>query len=196
MIFVTVGTQLPFDRLISAIDAWAGADKDREVFAQIGPSRLRPRNIQSAEFVSPHECTARMLAASVVVAHAGMGTILTALEMGKPLLVMPRRAALGEHRNDHQLATARRFADGRSVAMALDESDLTERLAAMDGAGPVEQISRAAPDDFVAGLRAFIIGDELQAAVAPAASSPGDASTPSLTPSAPTLAGRCRAHGS
>ena len=49
-----------------------------------------------------------MDAAAAIVAHAGMGTILTALETGKRLLVMPRRAALGEHRNDHQLATVSR----------------------------------------------------------------------------------------
>ena len=61
--------------------------------------------------MSPKECTDRMVAADAIIAHAGMGTILTALEMGKPLLVMPRRAELGEHRNDHQLATAMRFAD-------------------------------------------------------------------------------------
>jgi UDP-N-acetylglucosamine transferase subunit ALG13 len=110
VIFVTVGTQVAFDRLITAVDEWAGAAVGREVFAQIGPTRLRPRHIEYAPFVSPQECTERMLAAKAIVAHAGMGTILTALEMGKPLLVMPRRAALGEHRNDHQLATAHRFA--------------------------------------------------------------------------------------
>ncbi len=59
-----------------------------------------------------------MQAATAIVAHAGMGTILTALEMGKPLLVMPRRAALGEHRNDHQLATASRFAELGRVKVA------------------------------------------------------------------------------
>ena len=35
MIFATVGTQLPFDRLIAAVDRWAGTRPGREVFAQI-----------------------------------------------------------------------------------------------------------------------------------------------------------------
>ena len=62
VIFVSVGTQLAFDRLIIAVDAWAARRLDREVFAQIGPSRLRPRHIQHAEFVSPKECSERMTA--------------------------------------------------------------------------------------------------------------------------------------
>ena len=69
-----------------------------------------------------------MVAADAIVAHAGMGTILTALELGKPLLVLPRRASLGEHRNEHQLATARRFADTGRLAVAFDESELAQRL--------------------------------------------------------------------
>ena len=32
-----------------------------------------------------------------MVGHAGMGTIITALQSAKPLLVLPRIGALGEH---------------------------------------------------------------------------------------------------
>ena len=35
MIFVTVGAQLPFDRLVDTVDAWAGRKGDTEVLAQI-----------------------------------------------------------------------------------------------------------------------------------------------------------------
>ena len=71
-----------------------------------------------------------------------MGTILTALELGKPLLVMPRRAALGEHRNDHQLATVRRFAELGSVEVALDESELALKL---DDLAPAHRSARDQP---------------------------------------------------
>lgn len=158
MIFVCVGTQLAFDRLIVAVDQWAGAEPGREVFAQIGPSRLRPRHIQHAEFVSPKECSERMTGADAVVAHAGIGTILTALELGKPLLVMPRRAEFGEHRNDHQLATARRFAELGSVSVAFDETELASRLDELDQVTARPQIGACAPEGLLAALRAFIIG--------------------------------------
>jgi UDP-N-acetylglucosamine transferase subunit ALG13 len=161
VIFVTVGTQLAFDRLITAVDEWAGAASGREVFAQIGPSRLRPRHIEHAQFVSPEECSERMLAAKAIVAHAGMGTILTALELGKPLLVMPRRADLGEHRNDHQLATAHRFAELGRVKAAFHEAELPLKLDELDRVAAQPRISPYAPDDFLASLRAFIVGQPL-----------------------------------
>ena len=87
-----------------------------------------------------------------------MGTILTALEIGKPLLVMPRRASLGEHRNEHQLATAHRFAEVGRVRVAFDEAALPLALDELDYVGTQPQISPYAPDAFVAALRAFIGG--------------------------------------
>jgi len=158
VIFVSVGTQLAFDRLITAVDDWAGTAPGRDVFAQIGPSRLRPQHIQHAEFVSPNECAERMMAANAVVAHAGIGTILSALELGKPLLVMPRRAEFGEHRNDHQLATARRFAELGRVSVAFDETELAGQLDELDRVAARPRISASAPETLLAALRAFIIG--------------------------------------
>jgi UDP-N-acetylglucosamine transferase subunit ALG13 len=159
VIFVTVGTQLPFDRLISAVDEWAGSAPGREVFAQIGPSRQAPRHIAHAQFVSPEECGERMAAADAIVAHAGIGTILTALELGKPTLVMPRRAELGEHRNDHQLATARRFAKLGKVNVAFDDTELAARLDELSDGPPLARIAHSAPVELLAGLRAFVLGE-------------------------------------
>src|ERR1700761_8685645 len=114
MIFVTVGTQLPFDRMIQAIDSWAAGRQFAEVFAQIGPAKYRPKNLAWAEFLDANECRKKTEEADVVVAHAGMGSILTALELGRPVIVMPRLSVLGEHRNDHQLDTAKKLlAQGR-----------------------------------------------------------------------------------
>ena len=124
MIFVTVGTQLPFDRMVRTIDQWAGARSYGEVFAQIGPAKYRPKNIPWAEFLDADECRRKIEQADVVVAHAGMGSILTALELGKPIVIMPRLSALGEHRNDHQLATAKRFLAQGRVIVAFDEHQL------------------------------------------------------------------------
>ncbi len=47
MIFLTVGTQLPFDRLVAAVDAWAARQPGQEVFGQIsdpGPAGYRPKH--------------------------------------------------------------------------------------------------------------------------------------------------------
>jgi UDP-N-acetylglucosamine transferase subunit ALG13 len=161
VIFVTVGTQLPFDRLVGAVDRWAATRADRAVFAQAGPTGLRPVAIAWERFVSPAECRERMRAADAIVAHAGMGTILTALELGTPIVVMPRRAALGEHRNDHQLATARRFAEHGSIAVAFDEEELHTRLDALGPGGATgarRRIGRHAEGPLIQALRTFIAG--------------------------------------
>jgi UDP-N-acetylglucosamine transferase subunit ALG13 len=189
LIFVTVGTQLAFDRLITAVDAWVGAAPDHEVFAQIGPSKLQPRHIDHAQFVAPEECAERIRGARAIVAHAGMGTILTALELGKPLLVMPRRAKLGEHRNDHQLATARRFAQQGRVKVAFDETELPALLDDLDRLAGQPPIGPYAPTEFIDGIRAFI-ADSLAAQPGEAAAHPGVAAYPRMSkkPFAPRVA--------
>ena len=158
MIFLTVGTQLPFDRLVGAVDRWAATRPGADVVAQVGPTALRPAAVAWERFLPPAECRERMRAADAIVAHAGMGTILSALELGTPIVVMPRAAALGEHRNDHQLATARRFAELGSVAVAFDEAELHARLDALGGLAAGGRIGSHAEGPLVEAVRTFIGG--------------------------------------
>ena len=88
MIFVTVGTQLPFDRLIRTMDGWANATGSN-VFAQVGPaSSYKPCHIRTRADLSPEAFDEAMDEARIIVAHAGMGTILSGLERGKPVIIM------------------------------------------------------------------------------------------------------------
>jgi UDP-N-acetylglucosamine transferase subunit ALG13 len=157
LIFVTVGTELPFDRLVRAVDFWAARNARQDLFAQIGKGGWEPQHFPFSHFVEPVEFVERFRAATLVVAHAGMGTILSALHYGKPLLVMPRRAALGEHRNDHQLATAQRLLEMGKINVAFDEDELQTKL---DRPGELEfattRIGPSAGDELISALRAFI----------------------------------------
>ena len=132
MIFVTVGAQLPFDRLVHTVDGWAKERGRDDVFAQIGASTSPPSHIGWERFLSPVDFQRKAREAHVIVAHAGMGSILTALDLGKPILVMPRRADLGEHRNDHQCATVDRLGRDVAIGLAANESELLERLERLD----------------------------------------------------------------
>lgn len=127
-IFVTVGTQGPFDRLVGAVDDWARRRGEPGVFAQIGRGGAPPSHIRWAETQTPAEFLDHVRSARAIVAHAGMGTIITALEHGKPILLLPRRAALGEQRNDHQLATARRFQALGKARVAYEAEDIPSEL--------------------------------------------------------------------
>jgi UDP-N-acetylglucosamine transferase subunit ALG13 len=128
VIFITVGGQLPFDRLVHAVDRWAAQQERTDVFAQIGKSSSPPKYIEWQRFLSPTEFQAKAREAEVIVAHAGIGSILTALELGKPIVLVPRRAQLGEHRNDHQWATVKYLRSSAGVVVAADEDELREQL--------------------------------------------------------------------
>lgn len=156
MIFVTVGTDLPFDRMVKVIDRWAREHGRADVFAQIGVGGWEPESISFAHFLQPPEFTERFKAASVIISHAGMGTILSALYHGKPILVMPKMARLGEHRNEHQLATARRMAELGGVHVAYDEHELRQRLDHLDELASGPRIGTYASDSLVSGIRGFI----------------------------------------
>jgi len=164
VIFVTVGAQMPFDRMVRAVDQWA-ADRDRnDIFAQIGPTQWRPNHISWAQFLDPQAFRQKVQEASVIVAHAGMGSILTALELGKPILVMPRRGDLKETRNDHQVATAKRFLEQGRVEVAFDEDELIKKLDQLDAIQSTEQISRYASPQLLEAVRGFIEGKAMNSA--------------------------------
>lgn len=156
MIFVTVGTQLPFDRLVCTVDAWAAQRGRHDIFAQIGSTPYRPSHIDWRQRLTPREFRAYAEAADAIVAHAGIGVVLTAIELARPLIVMPRRAELSEHRNDHQLATARQLSHYTGIHVVHDAAELHEwldtadRLARPEGPrdGPRERLLRC--------LRAFV----------------------------------------
>jgi UDP-N-acetylglucosamine transferase subunit ALG13 len=158
MIFVTVGSQEPFDRLISAVDEWARLRALSDVFAQIASSTLHPRHIQFTQFVEPPEFSRIMEETRIIVAHAGMGSIISALELGKPIVVMPRRAEFRETRNDHQVATAERFGAQGRIIVAMDENELPAKLDHALTLGETDRIQAQASPHLIATIRNFLEG--------------------------------------
>jgi UDP-N-acetylglucosamine transferase subunit ALG13 len=158
VIFVTVGSQMAFDRLVGAMDDWTAAQSDApEVFAQIGPSSLRPAAMRWSVALTPQEFDAAVDAASVIVAHAGMGSVLTAMEKGKVLVLMPRLGERQETRNDHQVATARWLASREGIFIAMDEHELPAVLATARAASQrTACIAPYASDRLIAALRSFV----------------------------------------
>lgn len=155
MIFVTVGHQMPFDRLIRAVDEWAAIAKRTDVFAQVGDSPIQPSHVQYQQFMTPDEFRQKMSEASVIVGHAGTGTIIAALQYRKPLLVLPRLAKLGETRNDHQIPTAKYFSEAGFILAAIDEADLISKMDEVERFTPPAQISDRASPQLLQTLREF-----------------------------------------
>lgn len=156
MIFVTVGTDLPFDRMMHVVDDWACDHGRRDVFAQIGEGGWEPEYIEFTHFLQPADFKRRFDEAALIISHAGMGTILTALLCGKPILVMPKRASLHEHRSEHQVATARCMRDRYGVQVAKDESQLMSILCCLPDLSAPVRIAPVATGPLIDSLRSFI----------------------------------------
>ncbi len=156
MIFVTVGSDVPFDRLVKIVDAWAERSGRSDVFAQIGNTTWKPSSIRFTQFLEPGEYAKCMQQARCVVAHAGMGTILTALEAGIPILVLPRRGHLGETRNDHQYATARHLSASGKITVAMDDAELATMLDNIDSILVRDRIGPHASSSLTDAIREFI----------------------------------------
>lgn len=131
MIFCTIGTQAPFDRFVQIVDEVA-ADLNEEVIAQVYKSRYKPKNIKTVNFLSPDKFQELFSSARMIVAHAGMGTIISAMTQQKPIIVFPRIAKLGEHRNEHQLATAEKMQELGYVYVANSAKELEKLLTSPD----------------------------------------------------------------
>lgn len=153
MIFITIGTQIPFDRLIEILDRIA-PDLDEEIYAQVLKGKYKPKHIKTLDFIEPDEFEKVFLQARLVVAHAGMGTILSSLRKSKPLIIFPRIASLGEHRNDHQSATARMIKEKNYAYVAMDERELRELL--HKDLRPLNSIGEFASESLIKSLKDFI----------------------------------------
>ncbi len=123
MIYLTVGTQLEFPRLVSSVDEWARG-KDENIIAQIGPDMCTYENMDTIDFVPPEQANSYFKQSELVIAHAGMGSIITACELQKNIIILPREFGLNEHRNNHQVATARKFSSLSNVHVAMDVNEL------------------------------------------------------------------------
>jgi UDP-N-acetylglucosamine transferase subunit ALG13 len=152
VIFVITGTQLPFPRLVGAMNRLA-PELDERVVAQIGPDPAVYPNLESCPTFAPGVFATLFQDARLIVAHAGIGTVLSARRYGKPLILIPRRHALGEHRNDHQVATARSLQGRPGLYLAWDEADLTDLTRRQDLVAMREE-----PGPAAGALTSFVTG--------------------------------------
>lgn len=156
MIFITVGTQAPFDRLIKAIDNIA-IYLDEPIIAQALNGNYRPKHFKTVGFLHPEEFDDYYNSATLVVAHAGMGSIISALTKNKILIIFPRKASLGEHRNEHQMATARYLGSMNLANVALEEDELQNLIFSRNNLKPCPTIGESASQSLIDSISSFIL---------------------------------------
>lgn len=128
LIFVTVGSHYQgFDRLIKKMDEIAGKI-DEKVVMQIGYTKYKPVNSQYFDFAEYSKIQKLNRDARIVVSHAGVGSILTALEQKKHLIIIPRLKKHGESIDDHQLEIAKELSVNSNVDVIYDVENLGDLL--------------------------------------------------------------------
>jgi UDP-N-acetylglucosamine transferase subunit ALG13 len=116
----TYGFRRLLDRLVEILPDGA------EVLWQTGVTDLDGLDIDGRMSVPSDELEAAIRAADVVIAHAGTGTALTSMRLGKRPVLVPRRARFDEHVDDHQLQTAELLA-GKGLALSVEVDELDEQ---------------------------------------------------------------------
>lgn len=163
MIFLTVGSELPFDRLVKAVDEWAQINNRKDIIGQIadpGPIGYWPGHIQWSKFISAEEYSRCFDEAELIISHAGMGSIIEAMLRKKPIIILPRRSKLKETRNDHQLSTAERFFTRKGIMVAEDENAIGPLLGNRETSLCHQQmadIGEFAEESLLQAIRGFIL---------------------------------------
>lgn len=126
MIFVILGTQkFQFNRLLEMLDNLVAQGIITEpICAQIGNSTYKPVNYDYQEFFTEAEFREKIAASDMIIAHGGLGSMMTSMKLDKKVIVVPRSVAFGEHVDDHQYQLAILFQEKGHVLMAENESQL------------------------------------------------------------------------
>ena len=111
-----------FERLIRHLHAVL--PREWSVLWQVGPSDVSDLGIATVVSLPAAELREEIAKADIVISHAGTGSILTALSLGKRPVVVPRRAAHGEHVDGHQDDLAD-YVAGAGLATVLEADAVT-----------------------------------------------------------------------
>ncbi|QFG69783.1 glycosyltransferase [Ornithinimicrobium pratense] len=126
-VVVIVGTErYPFSRALESVAR--ALPGDVEVLYQVGHTPPPDSSASYQKWLPLDELLRAMERADVVVTHAGVGSVLTALRLAKHPLVIPRLPQLGEHVDNHQSQLARMLEAKGLVTVAWRDSDLLPML--------------------------------------------------------------------
>ena len=126
MIVVSVGTnEATFDRLLEWV---AEIRLDEDIVVQHGPSGVRPAGARCVKSMPFDELVALVGESRAFVTHAGVGSIMMSLAVGRRPIVVRRLKRFGEAVDDHQVALARRLRDESRVTLVSDVRELAVAL--------------------------------------------------------------------
>ncbi len=149
-VLITVGsTNFKFDRLFETVDELIeeGVLQGDLVTAQTGVTDYKIKNYNHFEFATNEEMASFMEDATVIICHAGTGTVTGALSKGKKVIVFPRLKKFNEHESDNQLELATAFKEVGYVEFATDKEGLKSAI---------ERINDFEPKKFISNNQNFL----------------------------------------
>ena len=124
VIFATCGSSpMQFNRMMSALAVLSPAD----LIVQHGPSPAPP-SAASYPYLPFGEIVELMQQADVVISHAGVGSIMCALQAGRVPVVFPRLKRYSETVDDHQAELANALAERGTVLVASNAEELVRAV--------------------------------------------------------------------
>lgn len=125
-IFVMFGTQdKRFDRLLNAI-LESKFVNENDVYVQLGYTKGVYDKIHYQEYYTEEELMHQIKVADLIITHAGIAAIVSALKLKKKTIVVPRLGKYKEQNNDHQVQIMERFKKQGYIIPCTDLSKLDE----------------------------------------------------------------------
>ena len=114
MIFVTIGTQPNgFLRFLKGVENLINeCNIQEEIIAQTGNTDFHTTKYKTIPFLSENDFKEYMNKASVVLTHAGSGSLFNAIRGGKKIIAVARLHKYNEMMNDHQLEIVKKLTEG------------------------------------------------------------------------------------
>ena len=140
MIFVTLGTQdKSFKRLLKGIDIAINDGFIKEkVIVQAGLTEYKSKNMEILKLIPMEKFNEYIAKCSILITHAGVGSIMTGITNHKKVVAVPRKEKYGEHTNDHQMEIASEFAKLGYIIMVDDPSDIGKKIKEIKNFEPKE----------------------------------------------------------
>lgn len=151
MIFVILGTQdKQFPRLLDAIQKQidnGNISKSEKIIVQAGSTKYKSNNMEIKDYIGVRKFEELIEQADLIICHAGVGTILTALKKNKKIIAAARLKQYGEHVNDHQLQILDNF-NKAGYILALNDFDKLNEL--------LQQAKKFTPATFKSNKKYFM----------------------------------------
>ena len=156
MILVLLGTfQIEFPRPLMVIEQLLQENKLQEkVIVQNGFTNFNSSLLDMRPFMSSEELDQLYKEARIIITHAGTGSLMKGIKMGKKIISIPRLKKYGEHIDDHQLEIHTELANLQYIYPWNDGDSLEKILIDIENFHPAEYISHK--NDMINYLKSYI----------------------------------------